>query len=61
MVERIEDVLVARDGCTPEEADSITRELAVDLREAIENGDFEEAFNICEMVGLEPDYLEQLL
>ena len=61
-MERIEDVLVKRDGLSLDEAKGQVKEAAEALMDYIEEGDFASAEDVCsEFFGLEPDYLEQLL
>ena len=62
MVQRIEEVLMQRDGVSHDEAKALVREAAEALMDYIEDGDFESAEEVCsDFFGLEPDYLEQLL
>jgi len=57
----LKEILITRDGLTPEEADSRIEEAKLDLAEQIENGSFADAFDFCEIeFGLEPDYLDEL-
>lgn len=57
----IQSVLMERDGISFEEADAIVETLYEEASDCIANGDFEEAYYIMEEVGLEPDYLEELI
>lgn len=58
----IKEILIKRDGITPEEADDLIAEAKEQLNEYIENEDTESAHNLCEeFFGLEPDYLDELL
>ena len=59
MIERIEDVLIRRDGMTPEEAAETVEEARMELAKRLEDGDT--PMDFCEeWFGLEPDYLDQL-
>lgn len=57
----IEDVLMERDGLSREEAEEIVSDLSDRLLSLITDGEIGEAYYIMEEVGLEPDYLEELL
>ena len=62
MNESIKDILIRRDGMTPEEAEELIKEAKEQLDEYLANGDMNEAENICsEFFGLEPDYLDELM
>ena len=62
MVQRIEEVLMQRDGVSLDEATALVREAAEALMDYIEDGDFESAEEVCSaFFGLEPDYIDQLL
>jgi hypothetical protein len=51
-----------RDGLTKEEAEREIDEARKLLREYLDEGQMEEAENICEeMWGLEPDYIMELI
>jgi len=59
-MERIEEILMERDGLTKEEAYAVVEEATEELHRRIGEGDM--PFDFCqEYFGLEPDYLEQLL
>ena len=61
-MESIKQVLINRDGVTELEADNMIQEAKDQLADSIANGDFEEAYDICQdQFGLEPDYLLELL
>ena len=60
MVEKIEDVLVRRDGMTLSEAKRLVAEAKIDFMERIARGEM--PYDICEeWFGLEPDYAEQFI
>lgn len=60
MVDKIEDVLVKRDGMSRWEAEELVEQAAQDFRNRLANGEM--PFDICEeWFGLEPDYAEQLI
>jgi hypothetical protein len=62
MTEKIQDVLMNRDGLTLKEANESVKEAKKALRVYLANRDIESAGNICqEFFGLEPDYIDQLL
>jgi hypothetical protein len=55
-------ILMERDGLTKEEAEREIDEARKLLREYLDEGQMEEAENICEeMWGLEPDYIMELI
>jgi len=61
-METIKEVLVRRDGISPEEADMLIENAKEDLNCYLDEGDFFAAENICyEHFRLEPDYLIELL
>ena len=61
-MESIKQVLIRRDGMTPEEADKLIEEAREQLHEYIEAGDLMASEDIClEYFGLEPDYIMELL
>ena len=61
-METIKEVLVRRDGISPEEADRLIENAKEDLNCYLDEGDFVAAENICyEHFRLEPDYLIELL
>jgi predicted metallopeptidase len=56
------DILVTRDGMSPEEAADHVHDVQSAMAEAIARGDFYEAEDIFEQeLGLEPDYLCHIL
>ena len=58
----IVDVLMRRDGMTREDAEQLVADCKVDLYDAIENGDFMYADDICQSwFGLDSDYMMELL
>ncbi len=57
----IVETLMQRDDLTREEAMEVVQELQDNLSELLANGEMDEAYNICEQVGLEPDYLDDLI
>lgn len=57
----IATVLMERDGMTQTEADARVESLREEMFDLISDGSIEEAYYIMEEVGLEPDYLEELL
>lgn len=60
--ETIKEILIRRDGVTPEEAEDLIQSAKVELEDYLFEGDMEAAENICqEYFGLEPDYLMELL
>jgi hypothetical protein len=59
MVESIEKVLIRRDGMSPEEARKTVEDLRDELFQRL--GEGEMPFDLMEEVGLEPDYLEELI
>lgn len=61
-VMRLRRILMERDGLTKEEAEREIDEARELLQEYLEEGQMEEAENICEeMWGLEPDYIMELI
>lgn len=62
MSERIIKILMRRDEMTREEAEDQIQEARKELQMLLDDGDLEEAYDICETwFGLEPDYLDDLL
>jgi TPP-dependent pyruvate/acetoin dehydrogenase alpha subunit len=63
MVDNIKDTLVRRDGISEEEAQEQVDMVTADVSEAIETaGSLEEIEDIImNDLGLEPDYLEEIL
>lgn len=58
----IKEVLMERDGYTEQEALEEIREAKRALAEYLEQGNMEDAENICaEFFGLEPDYIFDLI
>jgi len=58
----IKEILIERDGLSPEGADAIIEEAKAELMDLIEEGDTESAYEICaDYFGLEPDYLTELI
>lgn len=58
----IKEIIMRRDSLSSREADNLISEAKEQLREYLDNGDLEEAENICEeYFGLEPDYIVDLL
>lgn len=56
----IKDVLMQRDGITPEEADQAIENARDDLYDRLASGEM--PYDLCEeWFGLEPDYLEELI
>ncbi len=61
-MERIEDILVERDGMTMDEAKELIADAREDLQACISEGDLSGAGDICSTwFGLEPDYIMQLM
>ena len=55
-------ILMTRDGMSEAEANDIIEDAKSALADYLEEGNTEDAYNICEeFFGLEPDYLEQLI
>ena len=52
--------LMKRDGITEREAIEQVGMLQDELYDCLEADDFSGVMNVCEMVGLEPDYLDEL-
>ncbi len=62
MRKSLKETIMARDGHTSEEADSLIKEATDALFEYIEVSDNDSAENVCEeYFGLEPDYVEDLI
>ena len=56
----IKEILIERDGLSPEEAEDLIEEAREDLFARLEEGEM--PFDICrEWFGLERDYIENLL
>jgi len=57
----LKQVLMDRDGISPEEAEELIDDAREECYELIEAGAMMEAMDICEThFGLEPDYLDDL-
>jgi hypothetical protein len=62
MSERIISILMRRDKFTREEAEEQVQEAKKELQMLLDNGDLNEAYDICETwFRLEPDYLDDLM
>lgn len=60
--EKVKEILIDRDDLTEEEAEETITDTMAMVYEAIESGDFLEAEDIfMDELGLEPDYLLDLL
>lgn len=58
----IKQILIDRDGISPEQADELIEEARHALDKYLFNDNYSKAANICEeFFGLEPDYYEELL
>ena len=57
----IKEVLMERDGLTEKEAQEQVELVKGELNDAITTGDFNKAFDSPLLVGLESDYIEDLL
>jgi len=56
----IKEVLIERDGMSPNNADELINQATQDLNERLLNGEI--PFDICEeWFGLEADYIDELL
>ena len=56
----IKEVLIERDGMSPNNADELIKQATQDLNERLLNGEI--PFDICEeWFGLEADYIDELL
>jgi hypothetical protein len=60
-MESIKEILMRRDDMTEEEADDAVDDLKQQLNEYLAEGNLEDAYYVCESVGLEPDYLMELM
>ena len=59
-METIKEVLIRRDGMTPEEADDMLKDAHEDFDQRIEDGEL--PYDFCEeWFGLEPDYLVEFM
>jgi len=61
MASRIEEVLMKRDGMTAEEARIEFEDLQTEFADLLARGEMEKAYDVCSSVGLEPDYVEDLI
>lgn len=60
--ETIKEILIRRDGITPEKADKLIEKATEVFQEHLENGEHFKAENAIEdILGLEPEYGLQLL
>jgi len=57
----IKQTLMERDDLTSKEADESIQEVRNEMDDLLAEGKIMEAMDVCEMVGLEPDYIEDLL
>ena len=58
----IKQTLMDRDGITADHADELIAEAREDLEQLLDDGDMENAYDICaDHFGLEPDYLYELI
>lgn len=58
----IKQILIDRDGMSPEDADELIQVAKNQLQEYLAEGDTESAHDICEeFFGLEPDYIFELM
>lgn len=57
----LKKTLIERDGISKDEADELIAEARANLMVALDEEDFEMAYNTCEIFSLEPDYLEDLI
>jgi hypothetical protein len=57
-MESIRNILIKRDGISPESVDELIREAQSAFDEYLAEGDQESAYEICqEFFGLEPDFV----
>jgi len=61
MSDSIKEILMKRDGLGEKEADKRVLELRGLMLDYLAGGDLEAACEVCYEVGLEPDYLEDLI
>ena len=62
MTQSLKQVLMVRDEITSAQADQLISEAREELVSLLEEGNMEEAENICyDYFGLEPDYLIELI
>lgn len=57
----IKQILIERDGMTPEQADLAIQECKEEFYQRIEEGDMEADNVLMDHFGLEPDYIDELL
>lgn len=58
----LKQTLIERDNLTEQEAEKRVDEVKQVLYNHIDNGDLDEAFNVCmNELGLEPDYIMDLI
>jgi len=61
-METIKEILMRRDGISESEAEDLINDAKEELYELLEQGNTEEAYDICQThFGLEPDYLMELI
>jgi len=61
-METIKEILMRRDGISESEAEDLINDAKEELYELLEQGNTEEAHDICQThFGLEPDYLMELI
>ena len=59
---RVVEILMKRDGVTAQEAREMVRECRQEMFDLIEDGEYSEAEEVIEwMLGLEPDYIMDIL
>ena len=62
MRETLKEVLIKRDGITPEQADAKINKAKKALKDLLADGDLDGAMSICEtQFGLEPDYIDEIM
>jgi len=62
MTQSLKQVLMVRDEITSAQADELISEAREELTSLLEEGNMEDAENICyDYFGLEPDYLIELI
>ena len=57
----IKEVLMKRDGLTEKQVDEQITELVEHFNDYLDDGDAEGAYNVMEEVGLESDYVYELM
>ena len=61
-MESIKEILVRRDGMTPQEAEEYIQSVAEEFRVAVEENDFDMAQDILQdSFSLEPDFIPDML